>query len=78
MVVAIVAAIAAGPIFGRVTEANNGASSGFRALSGGRAANFVMPGDMELVRSFYLAAYDLTYERYQQFFGNSKAEVLGG
>lgn len=51
-------------------------TGGFRALSGGQAADFRLPGDVEQVKSFYLPAYGLTYERYQQFFG--AAEVLGG
>jgi bacillolysin len=50
-------------------------ASGFRALSGDTAANFVVPSDMRLVRSFYLATYGLTYERYQQYYGT--AQVLG-
>lgn len=49
---------------------------GFRALSGVDAAGFVLPEDVELVRSFRLEAYGLAYERYQQTFGN--ARVLGG
>lgn len=51
--------------------------SGFRALTGAEAAAFTVPGDMELVRTMQLPAYDLAYERYQQFFGPVHAEVLG-
>lgn len=50
-------------------------ASGFRALSGSAAANFTLPGDLQLVRRFALPAYGLTYERYQQFVGS--AEVFG-
>lgn len=49
--------------------------SGFRALSGAEAAGFVVPADMPLLKSFFLPQYGLTYERYQQYFGD--AEVLG-
>jgi Zn-dependent metalloprotease len=35
-----------------------------------------MPNDMQLVNEFHLAKYDLTYQRYQQFYGPAK--VLGG
>ena len=37
-----------------------------------------MPGDTKLVRTINLTAYGLTYERYQQHFGDANAEVLGG
>ena len=53
-------------------------ADGFRALSGQQAAAFTVPGDMQLVKTFYLSPYDLTYERYQQFFAAAGAEVLGG
>ena len=75
--VGLLSALAAGPVFGGNSPGSEG-SRGFRALSGGPAANFVVPTDMELVKSFPLPAYGLTYERYQQFFGKARAEVLGG
>ena len=53
-------------------------ASGFRALSGQKAAAFSVPGDMQLVKTFHLSRYSLTYERYQQVFGAGGAEVLGG
>ncbi len=46
------------------------------SLSGDVAGAFVLPGDVELVQSFRLDTYGLTYERYQQYFG--QAQVLGG
>jgi Zn-dependent metalloprotease len=49
---------------------------GIGASSGIVAAATSMPDDMQLVNEFYLAKYDLTYQRYQQFFGQAK--VLGG
>jgi len=49
---------------------------GFRALSGAEAAFFVLPDDVDLVSSRRLERYGLTFERYQQVFGNAK--VLGG
>lgn len=52
--------------------------SGFRALSGPEAADFAVPGDMELVNSFPLESSGLTYERYQQVVGARRASVLGG
>ncbi|MFP3852752.1 MAG: Ig-like domain-containing protein [Anaerolineales bacterium] len=52
--------------------------SGFRALSGEAAGAFNLPGDVELVTSFDLPAYGLTYERYQQVYGQADALVLGG
>ncbi len=52
--------------------------SGFRALRGEAAADFDLPGDVELVTRFELSAYGLTYERYQQIFGEAEADVLGG
>lgn len=39
------------------------------------AANTI-PGDMKLINEFYLAKYDLTYQRYQQYY--QQAKVLGG
>ena len=51
------------------------AAGGFLALSGPEAANFVMPGDVRLVRELALGN-GLRYERYQQYFG--EAAVLGG
>ena len=53
-------------------------ASGFRALSGQKAAAFSVPGDTQLVKTFYLSRYFLTYERYQQVFGAGGAEVFGG
>ena len=53
-------------------------ADGFRALSGQQAAAFTMPGDMELVKTLDLPAYGLTYERYQQVFGDQGAQVSGG
>jgi bacillolysin len=58
--------------------AQGGATSGFRALSEAEAAAFKLPGDVRLVASFELPVYGLTYERYQQVFGETDAEVLGG
>ena len=46
------------------------------SLSGDSAGAFVLPGDVELVQSFRLDTYGLTYERYQQYFG--QAQILGG
>lgn len=37
--------------------------SGSRALNGSDAANFILPGDVTLLRSTRLAKYGLTYER---------------
>ncbi len=51
------------------------ARSGFRALSGAEARNFVVPPDMRPVTSFHLDTSRFTYERYQQYFG--AAQVLG-
>jgi Zn-dependent metalloprotease len=51
--------------------------SAFRALSSEQAAGFVVPDDMQLVRSFPLADGGV-YERYQQVFGDSQAKVLDG
>lgn len=50
---------------------------GFRALAGAEAAEFTLPADMELVKTFDLPAYGFTYERYQQYYGRFRAEVLG-
>ena len=72
--IAVVASLAALPVFG---GAGSGAS-GPIALGGGAAADFALPGDVELVKSFDLSAYGLTYERYQQYFGDARAEVSGG
>jgi thermolysin len=55
-----------------------GGSGGFRALSGPAAATFRLPDDVALVQRFVLARYGLVYERYQQFYGEAHAEVLGG
>lgn len=52
-------------------------ASGFRALTGAEAAAFNIPEDVQLVTDFD-TALGLTYERYQQFFGDSAAQVLGG
>ncbi len=49
------------------------AAQGFHALTGDEAANFSVPGDMELVKTLGLAVYGLTYERYQQYFGPARA-----
>jgi Zn-dependent metalloprotease len=65
----LVVAMSPSPAFG-------GETSGFRALSGEEAATFVVPGDTQLVTSFFLSPYGLTYERYQQYFRT--AQVLGG
>ncbi|NIS35992.1 MAG: hypothetical protein GWO04_41345, partial [Actinobacteria bacterium] len=43
---------------------------------GAAAEAFVLPADVELVTSTRLARYGLSYERYQQVFG--EARVLGG
>jgi Zn-dependent metalloprotease len=51
---------------------------GFRALSNSAAADFNLPDDVVLVTKFDLPRYALTYERYQQVFGEAEAEVLGG
>ena len=53
-----------------------GQEAGFRALSGVEARGFVVPQDVEFVKSFRLGVHGLTYERYQQTFGD--ARVLGG
>ncbi len=69
LVMTLVVAMLPSPAFGRET-------SGFRVLSGKEAAAFVVPGDTQLVTSFFLSPYGLTYERYQQYFRT--AQVLGG
>lgn len=47
------------------------------SVSGSLAAEEnAIPADMQLVNEFYLARYDLTYQRYQQYYGQAK--VLGG
>ena len=74
---ALLVALAAGPVFA-VNLAEPASSAGFRALSGVPAAKFGLPNDVELINSFSLPKHGLTYERYQQFFGNAHAEVLGG
>lgn len=58
--------------------AQRGSPDGFRALRGSEAATFELPGDVRLVTRFDLPAYGLTYERYQQVFGQAGAQVLGG
>ena len=76
-VVVLLVALAAGPVFGSnlAEPANDG---GFRALSGGQAADFKVPEGMELVLAYDMPAYRLRYERYQQFSGKAHAAVLGG
>jgi Zn-dependent metalloprotease len=59
-----------------VTQAVAQNSLNFRTLKGAEANQFVLPDDVNLVRSFHLDAYGLTYERYQQYYGDAK--VLGG
>jgi thermolysin len=49
---------------------------GIGVSSGVASAATSIPEDMQLVNEFYLAKYSLTYQRYQQFFGQAK--VLGG
>jgi bacillolysin len=61
---------------GASAQAQPPSSDEFLALSGEEAAAFVVPDDMELVKSF--PSGGLTYERYQQRFGPLRAEVLGG
>ena len=56
--------------------AANSSIDEFKALSGQEAANFVIPDEMRLVKEFYMDKYGLTYERYQQLYG--EAQVLGG
>ncbi|MGD1996947.1 MAG: hypothetical protein PVH62_09255, partial [Anaerolineae bacterium] len=74
VVLLLIASLAIDPA---VTAVANGPGvSGFRALGGEEAAAFAVPGDMELVLTFPLPKYGLTYERYQQYFGPAK--VLGG
>lgn len=53
-----------------------GSPRAFRALWGKDAAGFTVPSDMRLVQRLQIGG--LTYERYQQFFGGSEAQVLGG
>ena len=67
-------AFSVSPVFG----GSGDGAGGFRALSGGEAAGFSVPDDTELVRTFDLASYGLTYERYQQYYGEARAQVLGG
>ena len=50
-------------------------ATGFRALSEADATGFAVPGDMQLIQSHYLSPQELTYERYQQYFG--AAQVSG-
>lgn len=59
-----------------VIAPTSNASNGSFALSGSDAAEYSVPLDMKPVRSFELSNYGITYERYQQYFGN--ARVLGG
>jgi thermolysin len=58
-----------------MTAAQGPNTNGFRALSGAEAANFIIPGDVQLTHTIQFAKYDLAYERYQQYFAN--AAVLG-
>jgi bacillolysin len=51
-------------------SASGAQGGGFEALSGSAAAAYTVPADMRLVRT--LAAGDLTYQRYQQYFGQAK------
>lgn len=51
---------------------------GFLALSNEAARLFSLPADTQLVRSFPLEPYGLTYRRYQQRFGPLAAAVRGG
>lgn len=51
-------------------------SGGFTALNGDAARAFVIPGEMQLVRTTRVARHNLTQERYQQYVGS--AQVLGG
>lgn len=75
LVVALVLALGLAALPGAIT-AQVPAPSGFRALSGPEAAAFTLPGDVQLVQRIPLAAYGLTWERYQQSLG--AAQVLGG
>ncbi len=61
-----------------VAGAQQRTHNGFRALQGIEAADFMLPGDVRLIQSFDLPAYNLIYERYQQVFGEVDAQVLGG
>lgn len=49
---------------------------GIGTTSGFAAAANAIPADMQLVNEFYLESYDLTYQRYQQYY--RQAKVLGG
>src|SRR5215211_2801958 len=53
-------------------------SPGFYAVTGTAAASFTLPTDVELVQRLELGAYGLTYERYQQRYGPTRANVVGG
>lgn len=64
--------------FGFTPAASGSATNGFISLAGEDAATFRVPSDMTLVRNLEFAAYGLRYERYQQYFGNPAAEVVGG
>lgn len=74
-VLAAVALLATGAAGG---SAGRGEIDGFRAVSGLEAAAFMLPEDVQLVRTLELPAYGLTYERYQQRFGPAQARVYGG
>lgn len=76
----LVLAVSAVTAAGAVGAAASGAAptAGFRALSGSAAAAFALPGDVQLVKRLDLAAYGLSYERYQQRFGPAAAAVVGG
>ena len=57
-IMALVATLAATVVFGAGGGGQNGI--GFRALSGEEAANFVVPDDMDLVKSFRLSTKSLS------------------
>ena len=67
--------LCAGALVAIATFAQAAAASSFTALSGERAASYVVPDDAYLVRSLDLGANEL-YERYQQ--RHISADVYGG
>jgi hypothetical protein len=76
---AVVAVVAVGVAAATAPGAPSAAApAGFRALSGGAAAGFTLPDDVELTRRLALPRYGLAYERYQQRFGPANADVYGG
>jgi bacillolysin len=71
--VASTTALAQGP----AASGPQSGTSGFRTLTGPAAANFRVPADVTLIRTWHDARHDLTYRRYQQFVQPFNALVDG-